>query len=123
MLLFSVCKMIRAKGENLLVLSMFRHYLTLNTDISAFSFIIHYVPSLVFTRAEMDICRFAALPPISLSVHSSSHFAETGNVAASDQAGELSFGGLHIFLCGLQSVLEARLHDAFQLVVDFFGGP
>ena len=98
----------QSKGGNLLILSVSRHYLTLNTDISSF-FLYRTLCSLspVFIRAEVDLCRFAALPPISLSVHSSSHFAETGDVAASDQAGEFSFGGLHIFLCGLQSVLEA----------------
>ena len=34
----------QSKGGNLLILSMFRHYLTLKPDISAFSFIVHYVP-------------------------------------------------------------------------------
>ena len=36
----------QSKGGNFLILFIFRHYLTLNTDISAFSFIVHYVPYL-----------------------------------------------------------------------------
>ncbi len=63
------------------------------------------------------------LPPVSLCLHSGGHLAEAGNVATSHQTGEFALCRLNVFLCGLEAVLEARLHDAFQLIVDFFRAP
>lgn len=66
---------------------------------------------------------FLDLPPISLSMHSSSNLAKSGNVAACNQAGKLALSWLNVLFCRVQPVLKTCLHDSFQLVVHFFRRP
>lgn len=56
-------------------------------------------------------------------MHGSGDLLETGNVASSDQRWELALGGGDVLLCGLETVLEAVLHDVLELLVDLLAGP
>ena len=63
------------------------------------------------------------LPPITLRMHRSRHFREPSNIAPGHQTRELALRRLDVLLRRLETVLEARFHDALELCVHLFGRP
>lgn len=56
-------------------------------------------------------------------VHGGSDLLETGNVGTGNKRGQDTLGGSGILLGGVQTVVEAVLHDGLELVVDLLLGP
>jgi hypothetical protein len=62
-------------------------------------------------------------PPIALLLHGSNDLLEASNVGTGDQRRELALSGCDVLLGRLEAVLEALLHDALELLVDFLRRP
>jgi hypothetical protein len=66
---------------------------------------------------------FPASPPVALTSHRLSYLDKAGDVAAGDQARELSLLGLDVLLRRLETIREAILHDKLELAVHVLGRP
>lgn len=62
-------------------------------------------------------------PPVTVVVHGGSDLLETSNVATGNEGGEDTLGRGDVLLGGVETVVEAVLHDGLELVVDLLLGP
>ena len=63
------------------------------------------------------------LPPVTVVLHGSSDLGETSDVATGDQGRQDALLGGGVLAGGVETVLEARVHDALEARVDLLGSP